>query len=226
MIRVLLVDDDPLVCAHLRTILGTTDDLEVTGEAYDGADALDAATRHRPDIVLMDLRMPGVDGVTATRHIRALPTPPIVVALTTFDTDQHVLAALHAGAAGFLLKSTPPRDLVDLVRVAAAGHTVLSPPATRRLLDNADRHRADQHATTELLNTLTRREREVLAHLAHGLTNAEIARQLHLSETTVKGHVSQILAKLNCPNRTRAGLLARELISASSPDEARPSGGR
>ena len=205
MIRVLLVDDDPLVCAQLRAILGTDDGLEVTGEAYDGAEALDAVTRHRPHVVLMDLRMPGVDGITATRHIRALREPPVVVALTTFDTDRHVRHALDAGAAGFLLKSTPPHDLIGLVRVAAAGHTVLSPAATRHLLGAATR----RDGTLALIGTLTRREREVLARLGHGHTNAEIARRLHLAETTVKGHVSRILVKLDCANRSRAGLLAQ-----------------
>lgn len=209
MIRVLLVDDDPLVCAHLRTILGTADDLEVVGESYDGACALDAVTRHKPDVVLMDLRMPGVDGITATQHIGALREPPVVVALTTFDTDQHVLRALDAGAAGFLLKSTPPEDLIGLVRVAADGHTVLSNAAARRLLDTAVSRRADQTRTLELIRTLTRRERDVLACLGHGLSNAEIGRRLHLSETTIKGHVSRILVKLACTNRTRAGLLAQ-----------------
>jgi DNA-binding NarL/FixJ family response regulator len=210
VIRVLLVDDDPLVCAHLRTILGTADDIEIVDESYDGAAALDAVTRHRPDVVLMDLRMPGVDGITATRHITALREPPIVVALTTFDTDQHVLHALDAGAAGFLLKSTRPADLIGLVRVAADGHTVLSPAATRRLLDTAAGHRTNRDDTRTRIATLTRRERDVLTCLGHGLSNAEIARRLHLSETTVKGHVSRILDKLDCPNRTRAGLLAHQ----------------
>ncbi len=210
MIRVLLVDDDPFVCGHLRTILGTADGLEVVGEAYDGADALDAVTRHRPDVVLMDLRMPGVDGLTAIGHISALPEPPAVVALTTFDTDQHVLRALAAGAAGFLLKSTPPADLIGLVRVAADGHTVMSPAATRRLVDTAVGRRADRDSTLALVGTLTRREREVLVCLGEGLSNADIARRLYLSEATVKGHVSRILVKLDCPNRSRAGLLAQE----------------
>ncbi|WP_158894413.1 response regulator transcription factor [Amycolatopsis anabasis] len=210
MIRVLLVDDDPLVCAHLRTILATADDITVVDEAYDGAAALDAVTRHRPDVVLMDLRMPGVDGLTATGRITALCEPPVVVALTTFDTDDHVLRALAAGAAGFLLKSTPPGDLIALVRVAADGHSVLSPSATRRLLDTAVGRAAERDERLDLIATLTEREREVLACLGHGMSNADIARHLHLSPTTVKGHVSRILVKLDCPNRNHAGLLAQQ----------------
>jgi CheY-like chemotaxis protein len=126
-----VVDDDPLVCAHLRTILHTTDDIQVLDIAHDGAAGVEAVVRHRPDLVLMDLRMPGVDGLAATTRIAALPKPPAIVALTTFDADRHVLAALRAGAAGYVVKSTPPRDLIGLVRVAAAGHAVLPPGTTR-----------------------------------------------------------------------------------------------
>jgi DNA-binding NarL/FixJ family response regulator len=221
VIRVLLVDDDPLVCAHLRTILGTADGMEIAAEAYDGAEALEAVTRYRPDVVLMDLRMPGVDGLTAIAHISALSKPPVVVALTTFDTDHHVLEALRAGAAGFLLKTTPPEDLIGLIRVAADGHTVLSPAATRRLLDTAVGRQTGRDSTSALVGTLTGREREVLACLGHGLSNAEIARRLHLTEATVKGHVSRILVKLDCANRTRAGLLAQRAGLLSRP---RPAG--
>lgn len=210
MIRVLLVDDDPLVCAHLRTILGTADDIDIVDEAYDGAAALDAVTRHRPDVVLMDLRMPGVDGITATGRITALHEPPVVIALTTFDTDQHVVRALAAGAAGFLLKTTQPTDLIGLIRVAADGHTVLSPSATRRLLDTAVDQAAAQDERLDLIATLTERERDVLTCLGRGMSNADIARHLRLSPTTIKGHVSRILVKLDCPNRTRAGLLAQQ----------------
>ncbi|WP_020672263.1 response regulator [Amycolatopsis nigrescens] len=210
MIRVLLVDDDPLVCAHLRAILATADDLEVCAEAYDGAEAFEAVTRHQPDVVLMDLRMPGVDGITAIGHISALARPPVIVALTTFDTDHHVLHALRAGAAGFLLKSTPPADLIGLVRVAADGHTVLSPAATRHLLVSADGRQQGRDRAAALTSALTTREKEVLGWLGHGMSNAEIARRLYLSEATVKGHVSRILAKLGCANRSSAGLLARD----------------
>src|SRR5262245_3628953 len=143
-----------MVCAHLRTILGAADDLEVVDEAHDGAAAVQAVQRNRPDVVLMDLRMPGVDGLTAIERINQLPDPPAVVALTTFDADQYVLRALRAGAAGFLVKSTPPEDLIGLVRVAADGHMVLSPAAARRLIAAS----SDQHSTRE-------RARELAASL-------------------------------------------------------------
>lgn len=210
MIRVVVVDDEPMVCAHLRLILDAADDLDVVAEAHDGAEGVEAVVRHRPDVVLMDLRMPGVDGLTAIERIGTLPTPPAVVALTTFDADSYVLRALRAGAAGFLLKSTPPRDLVELVRVAAAGHTVLSPAATARLVaaSSAGRHR-DENARARL-RELTDRELEVLACLGRGLSNADIARELSLSEATVKSYVSRMLVKIDCRNRTQAGLLAHE----------------
>ena len=134
MIRVLAVDDEPMVCAHLRTILGSSGDIEVVAEAHDGLEALTQIDAVRPDVVLLDLRMPGLDGLGALDRIAARPDPPVVVVLTTFDADEHVLRALHAGAIGFLVKSTPPEDLIQLVRVAAEGHTVLSPAAARRLI--------------------------------------------------------------------------------------------
>jgi len=209
-IRVVLVDDEPMVCAHLRTILGAADDITVVDQAHDGAAGVESVVRHRPDVVLMDLRMPGVDGITAIERIAELRQPPVVVALTTFDTDQYLLRALHAGAAGFLLKSTQPEDLIGLVRVATDGHTVLSPTATRRLLAAAtDRQtRRDHHLA--LLDELTGRETDVLVCLGAGMSNATIARRLYLTESTVKGHVSRILTKLHCDNRTQASLLARE----------------
>ena len=209
-IRVIVVDDEPMVCAHLRTILGSADDLEVVGEAHDGAAAVEAVLRNRPDVVLMDLRMPGVDGLTAIERISSLHDPPAVVALTTFDADQYVLRALRAGAAGFLVKSTPPEDLIRLVRVAADGNTVLSPAAARRLVAaSADQQSARQRAQ-ELVESLTEREAEVLACLGEGLSNAQIAARLYLSEATVKSYVSRMLDKLGCANRTQAGLLAHD----------------
>jgi DNA-binding NarL/FixJ family response regulator len=200
-VRVVVVDDEPMVCAHLRTILESADDLRVAEVAHDGAAGLDAVIRHRPDLVLMDLRMPGVDGLVATARIVALPHPPVVVALTTFDADRHVLAALRAGAAGYLLKSTPPRDLVALVRVAATGHMVLPPGTAQGLLGET--------ARTALPDGLTERDLDVLACLGEGLSNAQIGQRLHLTEQTVKGYVSRVLTKLGCANRTQAGLRAQ-----------------
>jgi DNA-binding NarL/FixJ family response regulator len=209
-VRVVVVDDEPMVCAHLRTILGSAGDLEVVGEARDGAAAVEAVLRDRPDVVLMDLRMPGVDGLTAIERINRLRDPPAVVALTTFDADQYVLRALRAGAAGFLVKSTPPEELIRLVRVAADGNMVLSPVAARRLVAaSADQQAARQRAR-ELVGTLTEREAEVLACLGEGLSNAQIAARLYLSEATVKSYVSRMLDKLGCANRTQAGLLAHD----------------
>jgi DNA-binding NarL/FixJ family response regulator len=210
MIRVIVVDDEPMVCAHLRTILGSAPDIEVVDEAHDGAAGVEAVLRGRPDVVLMDLRMPGVDGLTAIERLAKLAEPPTVVVLTTFDADQYVLRALRAGAAGFLVKSTPPQDLIGLVRVAAEGHTVLSPVAARRLIAaSADREPARQSARS-LIAQLTEREAEVLACLGAGLSNAQIAGRLYLSEATVKGYVSRMLDKLGCANRTQAGLIAHD----------------
>jgi DNA-binding NarL/FixJ family response regulator len=204
------VDDEPMVCAHLRTILGSSGRIEVVAEAHDGAAGVEAVVRERPDVVLMDLRMPGVDGLTAIERIGQLASPPVVVVLTTFDADQYVLRALRAGAAGFLVKSTPPEDLIGLVQVAAEGHTVLSPAAAQRLIAaSADRQPAASRAR-QLVGTLTERETEVLACLGEGLSNAQIAGRLFLSEATIKGYVSRMLDKLGCANRTQAGLLAHE----------------
>jgi len=210
VIRVVVVDDEPMVCAHLRTILGSAADIEVVDQAHDGAAGVAAVQRSRPDVVLMDLRMPGVDGITAIGHIGKLDNPPVVVVLTTFDADEYVLRALRAGAAGFLVKSTPPEDLIGLVRVAAEGHTVLSPAAARRLVAaSADRQPARDQAR-KLVAALTEREAQVLACLGEGLYNAQIGARLFLSEATVKGYVSRMLVKLDCANRTQAGLLAHD----------------
>jgi DNA-binding NarL/FixJ family response regulator len=206
MITVLLVDDEPMVCAHLRTILGTAPDIEVVDVAHDGAAAIDAVRRHRPRVVLMDLRMPVMDGIAATERIAALPGPPVVVALTTFDADRWVLRAMRAGAAGFLVKSTAPEDLLGLVRVAAAGHTVLSPRAAQRLVAMSGREAANR----QRLDGLTEREIEVLALLGEGRSNAEIGSRLFLTEATVKGYVSRLLDKLGCENRTQAARIAYE----------------
>jgi len=210
VVRVVVVDDEPMVCAHLRTILGSADDIEVVGEAYDGAAGVESVVRNRPDVVLMDLRMPGVDGLTAIERIGKLAGPPAVVVLTTFDADQYVLRALRAGAVGFLVKSTPPEDLIGLVRVAAEGHTVLSPIAARRLVAASADSQPARDRARKLVATLTERETEVLACLGEGMSNAQIAARLYLSEATIKGYVSRMLDKLGCANRTQAGLLAHD----------------
>lgn len=222
LIRVLLVDDEPMVCAHLRTILtgasgrGGGDPagaaIDVVGEAYDGAEAVESAIRLRPDVVLLDLRMPGVDGLTAIPRLLALVSPPKVIALTTFDLDEYVMRALRSGASGFLVKSTAPDDLVDLVRAAATGSTVLSPAAAQRLLAasqaQADAQQDVRRRARALLEHLTEREVEVVVCLGRGRTNAQIAEDLELSLATVKGYVSRVMVKLACDNRTQVGLVA------------------
>ncbi len=206
MIDVVLVDDEPMVREHLGVILGAAEGLRVVGEAGDGAEAVEAVLRHRPRVVLMDLRMPGVDGIAATERIAALPDPPVVVALTTFADDSHVARALEAGAAGFLVKSTPMEELVGLVRVAAGGHAVLS-----REVAGGFAVRAGASARArERVAGLSPRDRDILGCLAEGMTNAEIGARLFLAETTVRGYVSRLLTRLDLNNRTRAGLLARE----------------
>src|SRR5215467_6155369 len=173
MVRVVVVDDEPMVCAHLRTILGSSPDIEVVDEAHDGAAGVEAVLRSKPDVVLMDLRMPGVDGLMAIERIGKMTDPPVVVVLTTFDADQYVLRALRAGAAGFLVKSTPPEDLIGLVRVAAEGHTVLSPAAARRLIAASSDNQPAAERARKLVSTLTEREAEVLACLGEGMSNAQ-----------------------------------------------------
>ncbi|MEJ2886209.1 response regulator transcription factor [Actinomycetospora aeridis] len=207
MIRVLVVDDEPMVCTHLTTILGTGE-ITVVGAAHDGAEALEQVVRHRPDVVLLDIRMPGVDGLTALGHIAALDDRPAVVVLTTFDVDAYVLQALASGAQGFLLKSTPPDDLRRLVAVAADGHTVLSPEAARRLAVASSREDRTRETARARIRDLADRETEVLTALGEGLSNAAIGARLHLSEATVKGYVSRLMERLDCDNRTQAGLLA------------------
>ncbi|MFC6084244.1 response regulator [Sphaerisporangium aureirubrum] len=216
-IRVLLVDDDPMVLGHLRTILGSATEVDIVGVAYDGAEAVEEVLRTRPDVVLMDIRMPGVDGVTATREISRLPGPPAVVALTTFDSDSHVLGALEAGAIGFLAKTTPPEDLLGLIKVAASGHSVLSPGAARRLLDRSARAADDRDAARSRIAVLNDRERHLLGLVGRGLTNREIAADRFLSETTVKSYVSRLLTKLGLANRANAVLLAHEAGLVDDP---------
>ncbi|WP_199429540.1 response regulator transcription factor [Qaidamihabitans albus] len=210
MVRVVVVDDEAMVCVFLRTILDSADDIEVVAEAHDGAAGVEAVARSRPDVVLLDLRMPGVDGFTAIERITEFADPPAIVVLTTFDADQYVLRALRAGAAGFLVKSTPPEDLIGLVRVAAEGHTVLSAAAARRLVAASTDNLSGRHRARKLVEALTEREAEVLAGLGEGLSNAQIGARLYLSEATIKGYVSRTLDKLGCANRTQAGLIAHE----------------
>jgi DNA-binding NarL/FixJ family response regulator len=210
MITVLLVDDEALVRAGLRMILETTDDLAVVGEAEDGRAALEAVARHRPDVVLMDVRMPGLDGLSATAAIRAHAEPPSVVVLTTFDTDDAVFRALEVGATGFLLKDTPPDDLLRAVRLAASGDAMLSPAVTRRVIDRftAEDRSTVRRQTLARLEGLTEREREVLIQIGLGHANSEIAKRLHMSEATVKTHVSHIFEKLAVTNRVQIAIAA------------------
>ncbi|MGW1209152.1 response regulator transcription factor [Streptomyces sp. NPDC002499] len=211
-VRVLIVDDDPLVRSGLVNLLEGGPGLEVVGEAGDGAEALTVVERAVPpvDVVLMDIRMPRVDGITATERLRSLPVPPQVLVLTTFDTDEQVLRALRAGAAGFLLKDTPPDRIVSCVHGVAAGEPVLSPAAARRLFDYVAEDPAPARRTRArtALAALTARERQVAEALADGLTNQEIAVTLHMSVATVKAHVTRLLRELGLNNRTQVALLA------------------
>ena len=211
-IRVLLVDDQALVRSGFRLILETREDIEVVGEAADGREAVDLARRLHPDVVLMDVRMPHVDGVEATRRLAAAGLPARVLILTTFDLDEYVYEAIRAGASGFLLKDVQPAQLVEAIRVVAAGEALLAPTVTRRLLD----HFADAMPTARPkplppdLARLTERELEILKLLAGGLSNAELADALFVSETTVKTHISSVLRKLGLRDRVQAVVLAYE----------------
>jgi DNA-binding NarL/FixJ family response regulator len=206
--RVLLVDDDPLVRMGLRTMLGGVPDLEVVGEADDGSAVCDLVTSARPDVVLMDLKMPGIDGITATTAVRALPDPPVVIVLTTYDADEQVLRALRAGAAGFVLKHTPPADIVDAIRRAAAGEPVLSPTVLAGLIQHVTA--PEQDRARGLLDALTDRERAIAHAVARGLTNPEIAAELYLSLATVKAHLTRLMVKLDVTNRTQVAVLLHE----------------
>ena len=211
-IRVLLVDDEELVRFGLRTVLESVGGFEVVGEAGDGAAGVRAARELRPDVVLIDIRMPVMDGLTATKQILALPEPPQVAVLTTFHVDEYVYAALAAGAAGFLLKDTPPREIAAAVRAVADGTATLSPAVTATLIDSyVDRRAAPRRAAAlQGLATLSEREQEVLRLLGTGESNAELGRRLFVSEATVKTYVSRLLTKLDLTNRTQAAILAHE----------------
>jgi len=210
-ITVVLADDQALVRTGFRMILAETDDIEVVGEAGDGDEAVRVAAAAGPDVVLMDVRMPGTDGIAATRRIRAAEPAPRVLILTTFDLDEYVYAGLRAGASGFVLKDALAPELISAVRVVASGEAVVAPTVTRRLIERfvGDGPEAGRLSLTAL-DVLTGREREVLMLIARGLANAEIAQRLFLSEGTVKTHVSRILAKLGLRDRLQAVILAYE----------------
>jgi DNA-binding NarL/FixJ family response regulator len=219
-IRVLLCDDQALVRSGFRMILEEREDIEVVGEAEDGLQALELVRWRRPDVILMDVRMPSLDGVEATRRLVAAGTEARIVILTTFDLDEYVYEALRAGASGFVLKDAQPAQLVEAIRVVARGEALLAPTVTRRLLDRfAHALPSASGEPPPELASLTERELEVLAMLASGLSNAELAERLFLSEATVKTHVSSILRKLGLRDRVQAVVLAYQagLVRPSSP---------
>lgn len=211
MIRVLLVDDQRLVRAGFKSILDSEDDITVVAEAADGRESLEAAHEHKPDVVLMDIRMPGMDGLTATRHLLEDPalTGLKVVILTTFDLDEEVYGALRAGASGFLVKDTEPEELIHGVRVVARGDALLAPSITRRLISEFA-GRVARPTPSPVLNRLTEREREVMSLVAAGLSNNEIAKELVLSPATAKTHVSRIMTKADVRDRAQLVVLAYE----------------
>ncbi|MGW6200699.1 response regulator transcription factor [Kribbella sp. NPDC055110] len=211
-IRVLIVDDDPLLRAGLKLMLGGAEDIRVVGEAGDGSGVQGLIDRLAPDVILMDIRMPGTDGLTATEAVRRRSGAPEVVILTTFDADEHVLRALRAGAAGFILKDTPPAEIVESVRRIAAGQPVLSPAVTKRLITRvADSGQNDRKAKAlGRLKDLNDREREIAVAVGEGKSNAEISATLYLSVPTVKTHVSRILTKLDLNNRVQIALLVHD----------------
>ncbi|WP_275007063.1 response regulator [Promicromonospora iranensis] len=212
--RIVIVDDDPLVRAGLRLMLDGADGIRVVGEAADGRDVPAVLDAHPADVVLMDLRMPEVDGIEATRRVRTRQSPPAVVVLTTFDTDSEVVGALRAGAAGYLLKDMPPARIAAAVRAAATGEPVLAPDIARRLMDAVAAGGSSARDATSALGRLTDRERDVAVEIGRGSSNAEIARRLYLSIPTVKAHVSSVLGKLGVENRTQVALLVQQAGAA------------
>jgi len=215
-VRIVLVDDDQLVRMSLRLMLGGEPDLEIAGEAADGDSAVAEVRRLRPDVVLMDVRMPGRDGLSATREILGWPDPPRILVLTTFDSDEMVLGALRAGALGFVLKDTPPPDIVAAVRAVAAGNPALSPAATNRLITAAmgpqtsKARQAVRDAARARLAALTERELDTARAIAEGRSNAEVGELLHISVATVKAHTSSLFAKLGVVNRVQIALTVRD----------------
>ncbi|MFE2746797.1 response regulator [Streptomyces scopuliridis] len=222
-IRLIIVDDDPLVRAGLTFMLGGAGDIEIVGEAADGAEVPELIERTAPDVVLMDIRMPGVDGLTATETLRRRQDAPEVLVLTTFHADEQVLRALRAGAAGFVLKDTPPAEIVSAVRRVAAGDPVLSPAVTRQLMTHVagTPTGARRGTAADRLDSLAEREREVALAVGRGQSNAEIAAGLYMSVPTVKAHVSRILAKLGLNNRVQIALLVHDADPAMGEDGAR-----
>jgi DNA-binding NarL/FixJ family response regulator len=206
VIRVLVVDDQPLVRSGFRMVLEERPDLELAGEASDGAEAVELARELDPDVILMDVRMPNLDGVEATRQLVDSGTRARILVLTTFDLDEYVYAAIRAGASGFLLKDVEPAELVDAIRVVAAGNSLFGPAATERLVERFSQQPSPDAGRS--LDELTEREKEILTLLASGLSNAELAERLFLSETTVKTHVSSILRKLRVRDRVQAVIAA------------------
>ncbi|MFD9502227.1 response regulator [Streptomyces sp. NPDC060035] len=214
-VRLIVVDDDPLVRAGLALMLGGADGIDIVGEGADGSEVAALVDRLRPDVVLMDIRMPGMDGLAATELLRRRPDAPEVVVLTTFHADEQVLRAIRAGAAGFVLKDTPPAQIVDAVRRVAAGEPVLSPAVTRRLMARAAGGAADDRSerrarARQRFAGLAEREQDVASAVGRGSSNAEIAAALHLSVATVKTHVSRILARLGLNNRVQIALLVHD----------------
>ena len=209
-VRVLIVDDDALVRAGLTMILSGADDVTVVGEAADGAEVPAAVAATRPDVVLMDIRMPRVDGLAATEALRARPAAPEVIVLTTFDADEHVLRALRAGASGFLLKDTPPVEIRQAIRRVALGEATLSPTVTRQLIAHVAGPPSGRGGALAALASLSEREREVALALGRGRTNAEISADLFMSVATVKAHVSRLLVKLDLNNRVQVALLVHD----------------
>ncbi len=212
MIRLVLADDDPLVRMGLGMLLAGDPGIEIVAEAADGADAVEAVRAHAPDVVLIDIRMPVMDGLAATERLRALPDPPHVIVLTTFDADEQIVRALRAGASGFLLKDTPPAEIVRAIHVVASGEALLSPAVTRRLIAHItdDETDARRRSAAGQIAALTDRERDVAVALGRGMTNAEISRELYMSVPTVKVHVSRAMAKLDLNNRVQVALLVHD----------------
>jgi DNA-binding NarL/FixJ family response regulator len=220
-VRVLLVDDDDLMRAGLKAVLSTDDAIEVVAEADDGRSAVSAARRHRPDVVLMDVRMPDLDGIAATREVVAVSPEIKVAILTTFEQDDYIFGALNAGASGFLLKRTKPEELIGAIHTLAAGDSLLSPSVTRRVIERMTEQPVPDTSAKELLERLTPREREVLELIAGGLSNGEIAATFVIEESTVKTHVKRILMKLRLRDRVQAVIFAYE-SGLTSPGSTSP----